>query len=114
MFINAQSNHFSVTPVLLVGWQNVSVEQFNNLRKTGWEPEEYIAPYRVSKDTIVSRVLANGALQAVIAALSAQSEEQRFLWANSAWFWNNNPTLNAICEQLNLDADEILAPDPYL
>ena len=114
MFINVQSNHFSVTPVLLAGWQDISIEQFNELRATGWEPSEYVAPYRVSKDTIISRVLAAGALQAVIAVLSAQSDEQKFLWENSAWFWNNNPTLNAICAQLNLDADEILSQDPYM
>ena len=40
--------------------------------------------------------------------------EQQFLWDNYAWFWNNNPTVNAMCVQLGLDPAVILAPDPYL
>jgi len=71
-------------------------------------------PWRVSKDTIISRVLASGALPQVMAALAAQSEEQQFVFAQSAWFWSTNPTLRGLCGALGLDADEILAPDPYL
>jgi hypothetical protein len=71
-------------------------------------------PWRVSKDTLISRVLAAGALPQVMAALAAQSEEQQFVFAQSAWFWSNNPTLRGLCGALGLDADEILAPDPYL
>jgi hypothetical protein len=72
------------------------------------------AVWRVSKDTLIGRVLAAGALPQVMAALAAQSEEQQFVFAQSAWFWSTNPTLRGLCGALGLNADEILAPDPYL
>lgn len=72
------------------------------------------APYRVSKDTICSRVLAAGKLPDLMTLIDGLPAEQQFLWDNYAWFWNNNPTVNAMCVQLGLDPAIILAPDPYL
>jgi hypothetical protein len=77
-------------------------------------PPEPPQPWRVSKDTLISRVLAAGALPHVMAALASQTAEQQFVFAQSAWFWSNNATLRGLCAALGLNADEILAPDPYL
>jgi hypothetical protein len=71
-------------------------------------------PYRVSKDTIVSRVLAAGKLNDLIALTDSLPEDEAYLWDNFAWFWNTNPTIIAMCQQLGLDPAVILAPDPYL
>ena len=72
------------------------------------------APYRVSKDTITSRVLDAGKLPDLMTLIAGLPPEQQFLWDNYAWFWSNNPTVNAMCVQLGLDPAVILAPDPYL
>lgn len=72
------------------------------------------APYRVSKDTITSRVLDAGKIPDLMAVIDGLNAEEQFLWTNYAWFWNNNPTALAICAQLGLDPAVILAPDPYL
>ena len=71
-------------------------------------------PYRVSKDTIVSRVLAAGKLNDLIALTNGLPEDQAYLWNNFAWFWDTNPTIIGMCQQLGLDPAVILAPDPYL
>ena len=71
-------------------------------------------PYRVSKDTITSRVLDAGKIPELMAVIEGLPTEQQFLWTNYAWFWNNNQTAIAICTQLGLDPAIILAPDPYL
>jgi len=71
-------------------------------------------PYRVSKDTITSRVLAAGKIPELMAVIDGLPAEQQFLWTNYAWFWNTNQTAIAICAQLGLDPAVILAPDPYL
>ena len=82
----------------------------------GWvvKPIPPPAPYRVSKDTITSRVLDAGKLPDLMTLIAGLPAEQQFLWDNYAWFWNNNPTVNAMCVQLGLDPAVILAPDPYL
>ena len=72
------------------------------------------APYRVSKDTITSRVLDAGKLPDLMTLIAGLPAEQQFLWTNYAWFWNNNQTALAMCAQLGLDPAIILAPDPYL
>ena len=82
----------------------------------GWvvKPLPPPQPYRVSKDTITSRVLDAGKIPDLMAVIAGLSAEEQFLWTNYAWFWNNNPTALAICAQLGLDPAVILAPDPYL
>jgi len=69
--------------------------------------------WRVSKDTIVSRIPA-ASLAAVRAALAAQSADEQFVFLNSAWFWSDNATLRGLCAALGLDADALLARDPFL
>ena len=71
-------------------------------------------PYRVSKDTITSRVVDAGKLADLMALIAGLAAEQQFLWTNYAWFWSNNATVLAMCSQLGLDPAVILAPDPYL
>lgn len=72
------------------------------------------APYRVSKDTITSRVVDAGKLADLMTLIAGLPDDQQFLWSNFAWFWNNNQTVLAMCSQLGLDPAVILAPDPYL
>lgn len=72
------------------------------------------APYRVSKDTIVSRVNDANKVPDLMTLLASLPAEQKFLWDNFAWFWSTNPTIVGMCSQLGLDPAVILAPDPYL
>lgn len=71
-------------------------------------------PYRVSKDTIVSRVNDANKVPDLMTLLASLPAEQKFLWDNFAWFWNTNPTILGMCQQLGLDPAVVLAPDPYL
>lgn len=115
-YINLTTNQFYFGPNMPPGpdWQQVSTEEFNSLIAGGWTPTEYIPPYRVSKDTIVSRVDAAGKLTDLMAMIAGLTAEQQFLWDNYAWFWDDNPTVNAMCVQLGLDPAVILAPDPFI
>jgi len=93
-----------------------ATEQAPVWENCGWvvKPLPPPQPYRVSKDTITSRVLDAGKIPDLMAVIAGLSAEEQFLWTNYAWFWNNNPTALAICAQLGLDPAVILAPDPYL
>ena len=71
-------------------------------------------PWRVSKDTLISRVLAAGKLPEVMAALAQQTAEQQFVFEHSAWFWSTNATLRGLCIALGMDPDAILARDEFL
>jgi len=93
-----------------------ATEQAPVWENCGWvvKPLPPPAPYRVSKDTITSRVLDAGKLPDLMTLISSLPADQQFLWTNYAWFWNNNQTVIAMCAQLGLDPAIILAPDPYL
>ena len=93
-----------------------ATEQAPVWENCGWvvKPIPPPAPYRVSKDTITSRVLDAGKLPDLMTLIDGLPPEQQFLWTNYAWFWNNNQTALAMCAQLGLDPAVILAPDPYL
>jgi hypothetical protein len=114
--INRSDNLFSFTTNLITspGWEVITNEEWNQLLQDGWACNEYIPPYRVSKDTIVSRVSEAGKTAELMAAISSLTPEQQFFWTNFAWFWSNNATLIGMCAQLGLDASIILAPDPFL
>jgi len=116
IYVNTVTNQVYFGDVIPPGldWRVVSVEEYNEMRAAGWDPTDYIPPYRVSKDTICSRVLDAGKLPDLMTLIDGLPPEQQFLWDNYAWFWNNNPTVNAMCAQLGLDPAVILAPDPYL
>ena len=76
------------------------------------EPSER---WRVSKDTIITRLSANpGDLANVMAALGTQSAEQQFIFTQSAWFWSDNDTLRGLCAALGIDAEALLDRDPFL
>ena len=115
-FVNLTTNQFSFGNSLPpgAGWELVPVEQFNDLRSSGWNPTEYIPPYRVSKDTITYRVMEAGKLPDLIALIGQLPAEQQFLWTNFAWFWSDNQTIIGMCQQLGLDPAVILAQDPYI
>jgi len=70
--------------------------------------------WRVSKDTMLSRVESAGMVAQVIAAISSMPEQTQFLWTNYAWFWNDNPQLVGMCQALGLDPSVILAPDEFI
>jgi len=93
-----------------------ATEQAPVWENCGWvvKPIPPPAPYRVSKDTITTRVLNAGSLPDLMTLIASLPSEQQFLWTNYAWFWNNNQTVLAMCAQLGLDPAIILAPDPYL
>jgi hypothetical protein len=93
-----------------------ATEQAPVWENCGWvvKPLPPPQPYRVSKDTITSRVLDAGKIPDLMAVIDGLNAEEQFLWTNYAWFWNTNPTALAICAQLGLDPAVILAPDPYL
>lgn len=115
-YVNTVTNQFSFGSEMPPGedWRSVTTEEFNDLRASGWNPTEYVKPYRVSKDTIVSRVSEAGKTAELMAAISSLTAEQQFFWTNFAWFWSNNATLIGMCAQLGLDPSIILAPDPFL
>lgn len=71
-------------------------------------------PYRVSKDTIVSRISQFNKLPDLINLTSSLPTDQKYLWDHFAWFWSNNQTVRAMAVQMNLDPDAVLAPDPFL
>lgn len=116
IYINLTTNQYFTGSMMPPGpgWQQVTNEEFNSLCASGWTPTLYVPPYRVSKDTIVSRVDTAGKLSDLMTTISSLPAEQQFLWDNYAWFWSDNPTINAMCIQLGLDPAVILAPDPYL
>ena len=113
------------------GWRQISRDEFdayllarkaqadaaraNEAAAKAVEPPSPTSRWRVSKDTIITRLSANpGDLANVMAALATQSEEQRFIFNQLAWFWSDNPTLRGLCADLGIDADALLAPDPFL
>lgn len=71
-------------------------------------------PYRVSKDTIVSRISQLNKLPDLINLTSSLPTDQKYLWDNFAWFWSNNQTIRGMAVQIGLDPDVVLAPDPFL
>ncbi len=73
-----------------------------------------VPPYRVTKDTITSRVLEANKLPDLMALIASLPAEQKFLWEGFSWFWNNNQTVRGMATQIGLDPEVILAPDPYL
>lgn len=115
-YINLTTNQFYFGNTMPEGtdWQQVRIEEFNTLRAGGWEPTEYVPPYRVSKDSITARVLEAGKLPDLIALIASLPADQQFLWNGFSWFWSNNATLRGMAQQLGLDPDQVLAPDPYL
>jgi len=115
-FINLTTNQYSFGDSIpsAAGWELVSVEQFNDLRASGWNPTEYLPRYRVSKDTITARVMESGKLVDLMNLIASLPAEQQFLWTNYAWFWSDNQTIIGMSQQLGLDPAVILAQDPYL
>ena len=115
-YVNQTTNEYSFGSSLPpgAGWQEVRVEQFNDLCSSGWNPTEYLPPHRVSKDTIVSRVNDANKVPDLMTLLASLPADQKFLWDNFAWFWSTNPTIIGMCQQLGLDPAVVLAPDPYL
>lgn len=114
--INTVTNQFTfeLKPVDKPDWRFASNEEWNVLIAEGWMPTKYIPDYRVSKDTITSRVIEAGKLPDLIALIAGLPADQQFLWTNFAWFWNTNTTVAGMCAQLGLDPAVILAEDPYI
>lgn len=85
---------------------------------TQWEPYAPPAPeqptrYRVSKDTLMSRVAAAGD-QYVLAlddVLQAQPRARQILWRDFAWFHSDNQSVRGLIAHIGLDPEVILAPE---
>jgi len=71
-------------------------------------------PWRVSKDTMVARIVAAGALPKVMAVMSQQPADKQFVFLHSAWFHSDNAELRGLCSALGMDPDVILARDEFL
>lgn len=92
-------------------WESVTPEGFNALRSAGFNPDDFTAPHRVEKDTIMLRV-ANKGYGYVLAlddVLLAQPRVQQILWRDFAWFMSDNPNVRALITAIGLSPDEILA-----
>jgi hypothetical protein len=103
-------------------WFNACVAA-GNPKVDGWTlmspqptplPPPPSGPHRVSKDTITNRVLEANKLSEMINIISNLDTQQQFLWDNFSWFWSNNQTIISMCQQIDLDPNTILAPDPYI
>lgn len=116
IYINQTTDQYYIGSAMPdgAGWSASTNDEWNALIAGGWAPTLYVPPYRVSKDTIVSRVNEAGKLTELMLLIGTLPAEQNFLWVNYAWFWSDNATINAMCAQLGLDPAIILAPDPYL
>jgi hypothetical protein len=89
--------------------------------KTYWTPSEVkgegtlSAPparrYKVSKDTIISRIAAAGKLAEAAAIYASQSDAQKFAWDGYAWFWSDNAELAAYAAALEVPVEALLARD---
>ena len=77
-------------------------------------PPEPPKPWRVSKDTLISRIVGAGVLPQVMAILASQPADKQFIFEHSAWFWSNNEELRGMATALGADADALMAPDPFL
>lgn len=115
-WVNTVINNYFFGDTQPIGddWRSVTTEEFNALRASGWEPTEYVPPYRVSKDTITDRIFNAGKLPDLISLISTLPTEQKFLWENYSWFWSNNETVRSMATQIGLNPDEILSQDPYI
>ena len=82
----------------------------------GWlvKPIPPPQPYRVSKDTIVSRISSAGKVADLMTLIAGLSPEQQFLWDNYSWFNSDNQIVVQMCQQIGLDPAVILAVDPYI
>lgn len=121
--LRAETDPTAITNLERKGWvvtvppsYDPATEQPPVWENCGWvvNPVPPPAPCRVSKDTIVSRVNDAGKVADLMTVINGMTAEQQFFWTNYAWFWSNNPTALAICQQLGLDPSIILASDPYL
>jgi hypothetical protein len=121
--LRSESGSETIANLERKGWQitippshNEQIEQPPVWENCGWvvHPLPPKTPYRVSKDTITYRVMEAGKTADLINLISALTIEQQFYWNNFAWFWSNNQTVISMCQQLGLDANVILAEDPYL
>lgn len=77
-------------------------------------PVEPPERWRVSKDTMLSRVEAAGMVSQVMAAIASMPQETQFLFTNYAWFWNDNAQIVAMCQAFGLNPAEILARDEFI
>ena len=121
--LRSESDSETIANLERKGWQitippsyNEQIEQPPVWENCGWvvHPLPPKTPYRVSKDTITYRVMEAGKTADLINLISSLTTEQQFYWNNFAWFWSNNQTVISMCQQLGLDANVILAEDPYL
>jgi hypothetical protein len=121
--LRSENNQDVIDNLIRKGWQITTPPPYNEQTEQPpvWEncqwvvnPLPPIQPHRVSKDTITNRVLEANKLSEMINIISNLDTQQQFLWDNFSWFWSNNQTIISMCQQIGLDPNTILAPDPYI
>jgi hypothetical protein len=70
--------------------------------------------WKVSKDTIISRIAAANKLTEAAAIYAAQSDAEKFAWDGYSWFWSDNQTLATYAQVLGISVSVLLARDPEL
>ena len=72
-------------------------------------------PYRVSKDTVMSRVASHGYDKVVQLddVLLQQPRAMQILWRDFGWFMSNNTNVIGLIRQIDLDPTEILARETF-
>jgi hypothetical protein len=70
-------------------------------------------PWRVSKDTLLGRIDAEGKTADCMAIIASLTPAEQFLWTNFAWFWSNNERIRGMITGVGLNPNTIMAPDPY-
>jgi hypothetical protein len=73
-------------------------------------------PWRVSKDTLWSRLKAAIGLSSAVAYIDALTTEDRVDWDASAWFWSNGPMRARLLAAgfTEEQVGQLLSRDPYL
>jgi hypothetical protein len=70
--------------------------------------------WRVSKDTIITRLKAKGKLLDLDDILQTMPRETQIEWRDMAWFWSDNQMLLGGCQALGESPAEIMDIDPWL
>ena len=71
-------------------------------------------PWRMSKDTLITRITDAGKLAAARTLYGSQNAANKFDFDQMGWCWNTNAKIRGFVAALGLDPDVILARDEFL
>ena len=75
------------------------------------EPEVDSTRYKISKDTLMSRIAAAGKLAEAEAIYASKTAVEKFAWDGYSWFWSDNPILTDYAKILKIEPSVLLARD---